>query len=156
MRDLALGIDEHGPPDHAEALLAVEVLLAPRAVFLDHHMLGIREQPDGKRSLLDELLVARGRVRAAPEHRRLESFEGREPRGEVTSLRRAAGGIVLRIEIEHHPATLEVGEFHRLFVLVFQRKCRGFLPDLELYLRLRHPSFLQQNRGGPYAAPLWR
>src|SRR5580704_7835196 len=55
VRDLALGIDDHRRPDHADGLFSVEHLLAPRAVLLHDGVRGIGEQADLQLVLRDEL-----------------------------------------------------------------------------------------------------
>src|SRR6185369_14779423 len=51
--------------------------------------------------------------------------------GEVAGLDGAAGRVVLRVEVQHHPAPAQFAQLHLLVVLIEEREVRGLLSDGE-------------------------
>ena len=97
----ALGVDHEGGADHADDLLAVQHLLAPGPVLLGHGLVGVGEEGEVQLVLGLELLVGRERVAAHAEHDRALLLEGGLAVAERAGLAGAAGGVVLRVEVEH-------------------------------------------------------
>src|SRR6185369_7500106 len=129
--DLAGRIDQHGRSDHADRLLPVHVLLAPRAVLLHRLVRRIRQQRDLELVLRDELAMAFLTVAAAAEHDRIELAELANAGRELARLDRAAGRVVLRIEIKNDPLPGVIRQAAGLAILVFQCERGGFLSDFD-------------------------
>ena len=103
-------VDEVGHPFDAHVFAAVHALFDPGAVALDHVVvLGRREQ--GAQAVFGlELLMAGGGVLGDAHDDRAGGREVIGRRGEALGFGRAAGGVVLGIEIDHHRLALERNE----------------------------------------------
>ena len=102
--DAALGVDEERGPRRAPVGLAVVLLLDPRAVRLGGLVRLVGEQDERQVELLAERLLARGALRADAPDVGAAVLERLVGIAELAGLDRAAGGVVLRIEVEDRPA----------------------------------------------------
>src|ERR1019366_7772378 len=105
---LAIGRDEEGRPDDAFDLLAVHHLLPPSAVGTVRLQFGIAEEAKSDSDLLLESAVALHRVLRDAHHLATELLQARGGLREALRLTRAAGRVVLRVEIEDEPLAREV------------------------------------------------
>src|SRR5437868_5926663 len=110
LRDLAVLADEHGRPDDPLHLLAVENLVAPRAVGLEDLAVGVAEQRECELVLVAELAVRGDRVLASAQHDGAELGDRGQRGVEVVGLDGTARGVVARIEVEHDDLAGEIGE----------------------------------------------
>src|SRR6185312_5348845 len=106
-------LDQEGRAVDAHIFAAIELLLDPAFVALDHRALGIGAQGDREAVLVGELLVALHAVLGDPDDADAGLGELRRQRAEVLALHGAAGRVVLRVEVEHQRLALEVGETDR-------------------------------------------
>ena len=113
-RDVAVSVDHEGRALDAHVRVAGVVLLDPDAVVLGRPVIGVGEQRERQVVLLLELDVRALVVRADAEHdcaARLELAPGiADPAG----LSRAAGRVVLRIEVEDDRLAAEIGQLDAL------------------------------------------
>ena len=109
-RDPAVGIDQERGAADAHVRLAVVLLLDPRAVGLGDRVVLVGQQRERQAELLAERALAGGALRAdAPD---LGAALGDRPCrvAELAGLGRAAGRVVLRVEVQDGPAATLVGE----------------------------------------------
>src|SRR5262249_40437220 len=107
---LAIGPDDHRRADRADALLAVEDLLAPRAVLFVDLRVRVAEQRKLEVVLRGELAVPLDRVARDAEHDGALLGQLLALRLEALRLARAARRVVLRVEVEDDRLAGEVGE----------------------------------------------
>ena len=75
--------------------------------------------------------MAAGAVFADAEHGDGLLFECSPLVAEITGFFGTTRGVVLGIEVDHHPLALELGKLHRRSVLVWQGEIRGGIADLQ-------------------------
>src|SRR5579863_304198 len=110
--DGAVRSDQQCRSRDAHVLAAHELLLDPQPLGLDETPLRIADERYPQRAFLREALVLARRVRRDAVH--VDTGLGErvvEPR-ELLSLERAAGRVVLRIEVQHRATALEVRAAH--------------------------------------------
>ena len=108
--DPPIAADQEGRAVDAHVLLAVHALLDPRAIGFDDCPLGVGGEVDAEAVLLAEPGVGGDRVLRYADDGGVGGGEGILQAGEGDRLGRAAGRVVLRIEIEHDLAPRERGE----------------------------------------------
>src|ERR1700693_775537 len=106
--DGAVGADQERGPGDTHVGAAPEFLLDPQALRVDEVPVGVADQRNRQPALLDEALVLLRGVRRDPIHSDASVGERRLQPGELLALNRAAGGVVLWIEIEDGAAPLQV------------------------------------------------
>ena len=117
---------------HAHVLTAHEFFESVALVGLGHRAgLAIAEQGEGQGVLIDELGVAFGVVLADAQHLDAMALEAVPLIAEVAGFLGAAGGVVLGIEVDHHPLAAEIFESNGLAVLIRKREIRGGVTDLK-------------------------
>src|ERR1700726_3473379 len=100
--------DQEGGARHAHVLASPELLLDPQPLRVDQAPLRIADQGYAQRAFGDEPLVAFRRVRRHAVDADPGSGERLVELGELLTLQRATGGVVLRIEVQHGATALEV------------------------------------------------
>ena len=124
-RDLALLVDQVRHAVRPHVLAAVHALLAPGAVSVHDRLVRVGEEREGQRELVGELAVRLLVVDRDAEDRDLAALQLRPRVAEGAGLLRAAGRVVLRIEVQDDFLALEVGELDGLPVLVLRRERAG-------------------------------
>src|SRR5450759_392711 len=112
--DPSIRADDVGGASDAHILAAIERLLDPESVLLRHLVVEVRQKRERKVVLLPELLVALDRVGGNAEDDGLPALEAREEVAELARLLRAAGGVVLWIEVEDDGLAAECRELQGL------------------------------------------
>src|SRR5262245_1684247 len=127
--DLAVRADQERGAGGAPVFLAVVLLLDPRAVGLGDLVVGVCEEGEREAELLGEGALARGTLRAhTPDVG--AALDDRVVRvAELACLDRAAGRVVLRVEVEDGPAAGLVGEPVYRAGLVFKGDLRCRVAD---------------------------
>src|SRR5882724_13668243 len=128
---LAVGPDEIGHPGHPHVRATVEALLLPRSEAIGHLVLGIGQQREVELVLAGELGLARGVQHAHPENGRLAFLEGGQRVAEGAGLLGAAGGVVLRVEVDDQRTARVVLQPMRPALLIWQRERGRPAPGLD-------------------------
>src|SRR6266498_3447204 len=130
-RDDTVGSDEVSRARETHETLPVHALLFPRTVPLRHLVIRVDEEGKVQLVLPGKLGLALGIEDAHPQHGHLALLEIRQRVAEGAGFARAAGRIVLRVEIEHHGPARVVLESVRLAALILERKCGGVTAGLD-------------------------
>ena len=109
-RDRAAFVDEKGAPFHPPVRAPVHRLLLPHAVGLGHHVIVIDQEGKIQFVLAPEFPVGCDRVGGDTEHHGVSRLETVDFVAELAGLGRAAGGVVLRIEEQHHLLPPEIDQ----------------------------------------------
>src|SRR5260221_2887169 len=128
---LPVRADEVRRARDAHVLLAVVRLLLPDAVLVRDLVLGIGEEGEVEVVLLRELRLARLVQDADAEDGRLARLETRQVVAERAGLLGAAGGVVLRIEVQDHGPAGVFRELVGLSALVLQGEGGRFLSGID-------------------------
>ena len=129
--DAAFGIDDEAAPGDTHVLAAVQALLDPDPVGFEQFMVGVGQQREVQRILLHELRMALFVVGADAEYRDRELPEAGKIVAEGAGLARAAGRIVLRVEVQHVALALERGAVDDVAGVARQGEIRGLVAGLE-------------------------
>ena len=105
--DAAVGGDQEGAADHAQHLAPVHVLFVDHVEGPAQRFVAIADQRKLEPLFGAEVVVRFHRVAGNAQHRCIQFPEFRQQRVEVDAFGGAAGGAVLRVEVEHHFAALE-------------------------------------------------
>src|SRR5258706_10840481 len=109
-RDAAVRVDEECRPGDAHVRPAVVLLLDPRAVRLGDRVVRVGEEEERQAELLAKGPLALGALRTDPPDVCAALVDGLIGVAELARLDRAAGGVVLRVEVDDRPATALIGE----------------------------------------------
>ena len=109
-RDPPVRVDEERPPGGAPVGLAVVLLLDPRPVGLGDLVVDVGEEGERQVELLAERLLLAPRLRADAPDVRAALVDRLVGVAELAGLDRAAGRVVLRVEVEDRPAAALVGQ----------------------------------------------
>jgi hypothetical protein len=123
--DPAVLVDQERRADDAGDGLPVHHLLAVGAVGLGRAVAGVAEQGELEAVLAAKALVAGAAVCRDADHIDVEAAKCREGLVELAGFLGAAGRVVLRIEVDDDPASLEAVEVDQTLVLVGQPEGRG-------------------------------
>src|SRR5580700_1103927 len=121
--------DQQGRSRHTHVLAPHVLLLDPEALRLDEAPLRIADQRYSQRALLDEPLMAPGRVRRDAVDRHPRSCKCLAEPCELLSLDGAARRVVLRVEVEDGAMALEVGIAHAATRAGLEVEIRESRPD---------------------------
>src|SRR5919198_3933718 len=113
-RDVPITVDDERRPVDPHVVLAGELLLAPDAVLFGDRVVRVREERERQLVLRLELLMRRDVVGADAEDLSAALAEDVVRVAKLTSLGRAAGRVVLGIEVEDDRAAAQVRELDRL------------------------------------------
>jgi hypothetical protein len=125
--DLAVAVDQVSDSRDAHVLLPVHGLLLPRAVAIGDGVILVGEKRERQVELLCELRLALRIEHADAEDGGFHLAEVGKGRLEVAGFLRAAGRVVLGVEVEDHGLAGIVLETARRPVLIGKRERRGFL-----------------------------
>src|SRR5262249_8458095 len=131
--DDALLVDQEGGPLDAHIFAAIHALLDPGAVGLADLAVLVGGKGEGELVLLLELVVAGDAVAAEADHHGVALAEAREAVAEAAGLRRAAGGVVLRIEVEDDLLPLQLRQADLAVAVGGQSEIRGLVAGLETH-----------------------
>src|SRR5436190_1722749 len=109
-RDAAVRVDQERRPGDAHVGPAVVLLLDPRAVRLGDRVVRVGEEEERQSELLAEGPLALGALRADPPDVSTALVDGLVGVAELAGLDRAAGGVVLRVEVDDRPTAALIGE----------------------------------------------
>ena len=134
-------IDEHGGADDPHRLFAVEVLLPPSAVLLQHRSIGIAEEREVEVVLRCEPVVGLERILAHADRDGIQLVELLLRVPEITGFGGAPGSVVARVEVKHDVLAFEVLQRERASPVLRQLEGRGLVPFFE-WTSLCHARFL--------------
>ena len=129
--DTPVLINDEGRALDAQETAAVERFLLVDAVRLRYRRVRVAEEGKGEVELLGEPLVGRRVVAADPQDHNAGLGERRKVILEAAGLPRAAGRVVLGIEVEHDGFAPQVGECHRMAVSRLEGEVRRRISDGE-------------------------
>jgi len=111
-------VDDEGGAEGAEVLAAIHGLFCPHAHLLHERVVGVRHEGEGQFVFGLELLVAGGTVYADSHDGVALAAQFTVVVADAASLRRAAAGVVLRVEVQHKFQSLKLFESDLLSALV--------------------------------------
>ncbi len=134
-RNLAVAVDEEGGAFDAHVFLAVHAFFYPHAIGFAGSPFGIGGKHEGQFVLLFELIVARHTVLRQADDDGLSTGKIGVHIAELAGFGGAAGGIVFRVEIEHHRLALQRAEGHGAIAIGRQSEIGGLGANIEAHGR---------------------
>ena len=131
--DDAFFVDDEGGAGGAHVSTAVHRLLLPHAVGFVDGLVFVGQQREGQFVLVGKLVVRLHGVAADADHFVTGLLQFRIVVAQVTGLGRAAGSIILGVEVEHYFLALEVGKAHGFAPLVEGGKVGGGIAGTEVH-----------------------
>src|SRR5260370_13651807 len=126
-------VDQKGAALDAHIFAAIHAFFDPGAVLLAHIGLGVGSEEEGQVVLLLELVVRCNRIFRYPDHHRIGPAVIRQRIAESAGLGGAAGGVILRVEIEHHFLALQLRQGDAAVAVGGQGKIGGFVANLDTH-----------------------
>src|SRR4051794_20948688 len=129
---LALLVNDEVAAGDAHELAAVALSLYPDAVRLGDLLVFVREQREGQAELVAEALVGLDAVRTHAQHNRVLGLDIAIDVAKAAGLGRAAGGVVLGVEVEDDALAAVVAQLDLLSLVRRRLEIRSLVTDLDL------------------------